>query len=144
MECLILANIIKIFHISIILFILLAPYYDNPLISILHITFSICIMIHWYHNSNLCSLTILENKLRGIEYDKTFSHQFIAPIYDISNTKWNNIVWFITILCLIICIKNLYKSIKISMIKNIYNDIKPIDSCDKFIKLINEIHKIII
>ena len=73
----ILANIIFVFHIIIILFILIAPFTNKIALLILHIVFSLCLLLHWHLNSNVCSLSILESHLRGLDYTNTFSHQFI-------------------------------------------------------------------
>lgn len=120
----ILANIIFLFHTMIILFVLFAPFINIPSILILHITFCICLLLHWYQNSNVCSLTLLEAKLRNIDHpSKSFTHQFIAPMYDISNTEWSKICYIVTIIVMSISIYNLKKSNKFNKfledIKNI-------------------------
>lgn len=92
-----LANIIYIFHISVILFILFSPFCNIPSILILHIAFSLTILLHWIANSNVCALSIFEAKLRGIPYTQSFSHKFIGPVYEISNTTWSYISYVITI-----------------------------------------------
>jgi hypothetical protein len=104
----ILANLIYIFHICIILFVLFAPFTNIPALLILHITFSFSLMVHWAFNSNACSLTLIESYFRNTDVTDTFTHAFISPIYDISATEWNNIVWIITII--VMCI-SLYKLI---------------------------------
>lgn len=116
----ILANIIFVFHIIIILFILIAPFTNKIALLILHIVFSLCLLLHWHLNSNVCSLSILESHLRGLDYTNTFSHQFISPIYNISSTIWND---FTTIITLIL--------MYISIIQLINNNIfyKIIDTC---------------
>ena len=116
----ILANIIFVFHIIIILFKLIAPFTNKIALLILHIVFSLCLLLHWHLNSNVCSLSILESHLRGLDYTNTFSHQFISPIYNISSTIWND---FTTIITLIL--------MYISIIQLINNNIfyKIIDTC---------------
>jgi len=107
-----LANLVFLFHICIILFIIIIPFLYNvsPALLILHITFNICLLIHWYNNSDKCSLTILEGYLRGISDNKTFTYKIISPFYTISQTKWNQILHTITILLTIISINYLYNS----------------------------------
>lgn len=117
----ILANIISLFHTIIILFILFAPFTDIPAILILHITFSLCLLVHWWANNNICSLSYIESQLRGTDYTKSFTHKFIAPIYDISQTEWSRICKIITIILLLISIYNLYYSKKTSQILQCYN-----------------------
>lgn len=117
---LILANFISIFHTIIIIFILIAPFSNIPAILILHIAFSLCLLVHWWANNNICSLSYLESKLRGTDYTQSFTHKFIAPIYDISQTEWSKICKIITIILLCISIYNLYYSEKSSRIWKCY------------------------
>jgi hypothetical protein len=114
---LVLANLIYIFHIIVILFVLFAPFYDIPAILILHIIFSICLLIHWYYNNNICSLSVMESNLRGIDYTKSFSHQFISPIYDISDTELGNFCYNAVIILCLISFYNLIKSKKWDIFK---------------------------
>lgn len=107
-----LANLVFLFHLCIILFMIIIPFLHNPALLILHITFSICLLIHWINNSDKCSLTIFEASLRGISDNKTFTHQFISPLYKISETEWSQIIHIITILLMIISINYLYNSDK--------------------------------
>lgn len=108
-----LANIVFVFHCIVIIFVLLAPFTQIPAILILHITFSLCLIFHWKINSNTCSLTILEAKLRGLNRSDTFSHQFIAPLYDISETNWNSLVHIVTYTTMIISIYHLFNNKKV-------------------------------
>lgn len=123
-----LANIIKLFHILVILFIIIIPFIKIPILLFLHIIFVLCILCHWYLNSNICFLSILEAQLRGTNRYNTYTHQFIAPIYDMSFFKkdskesinlyqvendMNILIWSITILLMMISIYKLYYSKKI-------------------------------
>ena len=108
----ILANLIFLFHICIILFMIIIPFLHNPALLILHIAFSICLLIHWYNNSDKCSLSLLEAYLRNTSDDKTFTYKFISPLYTISETEWSQIVHLITILLMSISIIYLYNSEK--------------------------------
>lgn len=118
---LILANLISIFHTIIVIFILVAPFSNIPAILILHITFSLCLLVHWWANNNICSLSFFEAQLRGTDYTQSFTHKFIAPIYDISQTEWAKICKIITIILLSISIYNLYYSEKSSRIWRCYD-----------------------
>lgn len=111
-----LANAVFAFHFLLVLFIIIAPFTNIPSISFLHITFSMCLLIHWYTNSNVCSLSLLESKLRGLHYTTTFMHKFISPIYD-------NTYYILTILLMCISSFGLYKNkekIK-NTFKNVFN-----------------------
>lgn len=105
-----LANCISIFHIVIILFVLIAPFTNMISLLILHVVFCLSLLVHWIGNNNTCSLSYFESKLRGMDYTESFSHKFIGPIYDISNTSWSNMCYIITIFLMILSIYLIYKS----------------------------------
>lgn len=98
----ILANLIFIFHLAIILFVIIAPFSGMPSILILHIVFGLSLLLHWKLNSDVCSLSVFESGLRGVNYKETFTHKFIAPVYNVSNTSASNICW--TSVIILICI----------------------------------------
>ena len=127
----ILADLVFLFHCIIVLFILFAPFTDIPAILILHIIFSICLFVHWYANSNVCSLSVLESNLRGLDRTNTFTHQFIGPVYDISSSEWSSIIWMITFFIMSISIYKLYHSYKFKIAWECYNKLKKEESTMK-------------
>jgi hypothetical protein len=136
---LLLADLIFVFHCVIILFVLFAPFTNIPAILILHIVFAISLMVHWNANSNVCSLSILEAHLRGLDgREETFTHKFIAPVYDISSTEWSNIVWIITFVVFCISIYKLYNTDKFKIAWKCFEEMEPSDKLkDKFLHLVN-------
>lgn len=100
------ADIIRIIHICIILYILLTPFIvtDESLLTI-HVFCCIALLSHWYFNSDECILTLLESKLRGISTEESFINNIISPIY---KTSYD----FTTILTIILMIISFYKIIK--------------------------------
>lgn len=115
-----LANIISLFHFLVVLFMIIIPFTKVPLYLLLHIVFSLSLLVHWYHNNNICSLSLLESKLRGIEYNNSFTHQFIAPMYDISDTKWIKLCYGITIFLALISLYYLIISPRWEIAKKCY------------------------
>lgn len=115
------ANIIWLFHLLVILFVCLAPFTKIPAILILHITFSMCLLIHWRFNNNICSLTMMECYLRGLPPSDTFMHQLISPMYDISSTDLNELVHLVTYITMFISIYYLYESEKFKECLICYN-----------------------
>jgi len=105
-----LANCIWLFHTCVILFVLFAPLTDIPYFLILHATFCVSLIVHWYGNSNVCSLSVLESKLRGLEYTESFTHQFIGPVYEVSQTSWSYVCWVVTISLLCVSVYKIYRS----------------------------------
>lgn len=109
-EALILANFIRLFHIGVVLFMLLIPFIGSIPLLILHITFGISILVHWIGNNNMCSLTLIESKLRGIEIKDGFIHQFIAPVYNIPKFLSQKLLYIILIILIVISIIKVSKS----------------------------------
>lgn len=105
-----LADCIAFFHTLVVLFVIVVPFLDVTCLLVLHVTFTISLLVHWWANSNVCSLSVLEAQLRGLDYTESFTHKFVAPIYDISKTTWSNIVWLVTVLLLCISFIKLYRS----------------------------------
>jgi hypothetical protein len=101
------ANAVMLFHWLVVLFVLFAPISNNSAILILHITLCVCLIVHWMGNSNVCSLTLMEAQLRGLERSKTFTHQCISPIYDIGVSEWNTIIYIVTVMSLAISVYKL-------------------------------------
>jgi hypothetical protein len=117
-----LANAVWVFHVLVVLFVLLAPFSDMPIMIILHIAFVFNLLIHWFNNSNVCSLSIIESKLRGIPYTSSFTHQFVSPMFDISESNWSKLSYFITLILLGISFYNLYHSRRLQRFKECYNE----------------------
>lgn len=134
-----LADIVFLFHISIVLFVLLAPFTQIPAILILHLTFCLSLLVHWYASSNMCSLTLLEGHLRGLDHTNTFTHQLIAPMYDISDTDASTIAYIITYTVMFISMYYLYNS---QEFKNALEEYK--NSTGGFYNLFNSFGKLLI
>jgi hypothetical protein len=134
-----LANLIWTFHALIVLFILSVPFLDDftkfdfPLILILHITFGICILIHWLGNNNNCSLTLIESWLRKKHPKDTISHQFIAPIYDFSENEWNTVCYIILISLILVSIYKLYHSKKLNTFITNWGKVNLIDNLENLV-----------
>lgn len=122
-----LADIISIVHILIVSFVILAPFSNILYILILHISFVICLLLHWNTNSNICSLSVFESKLRGLDYTETYMHRVISPIYDISETELARWCYIIVILGMLISIYKIYMSPKTYEIINCIQEVNKLD-----------------
>ena len=112
------ANIIWLIHLIIVLFMLLAPFSKIPALLILHITASGSLLMHWYFNSDICSLSLLESNLRGLHYKETFMNSIIGPVYTIPYYE-------MTIFLMLVSLLNLLNDPKIQqMINNKYIDLQ--------------------
>ena len=125
MQSIILANLIYVFHTLVILFILIVPFTNIVPLLVIHFVFAICLLVHWGLNENICALSVMESYLRGVERKSTFTHSFIAPIYDISDTEWGDLCTIVTIVLMFL---SLYKIItsdrwteSMQLCKKVYN-----------------------
>lgn len=93
----ILVKFIQLFHLCIVLFVAFGFLIPIPSILILHSTFAFCLLVHWYANSDVCSLSIIEAKLSGVDYTQTFMHRIVSPMYNISQYTLSKIIKVLTI-----------------------------------------------
>ena len=106
----VLSTIIRILHIMIIVFILIAPFANEAPILILHITGAWCLLVHWVANNDVCFLTLMEGKLRGIDYKKGFLHQFVAPVYNISSESLSKLSYIVVLTSMMISLYHLVET----------------------------------
>ena len=81
------ASIIRILHIAIISYVVIAPFVigDSWKARTIYFWVVTSIIVHWYTNNKTCLLTYIENKLRNNTSDsQSFIYNIIAPIYDLS------------------------------------------------------------
>ena len=95
----ILVKIIQIIHISIILFIIIGPFYKKTNYVIIILTF---ILYRWITNNHNCNLTSIENLITGDK--KGFISRIVNPIYKLSESSMNKIIYFVSFSWLIILI----------------------------------------
>lgn len=107
---------LKVFHIFVILFVVTTPFITTDvMILLLHIVSIFSLIIHWAANNTICSLTLLESKLRGIPMEHSFIYSFIAPIYQflhlemISENNLSTLVYLIVILLMVFSLIKIYK-----------------------------------
>lgn len=130
-----LAELIKIFHILIVIGMIIFPFTGIPALLILHITFSISLLIHWAANSDVCSLSVLESQLRGTNRTETFTHQFIAPIYSISENSWNRVIVISTWLLMFYSIYSLTNSPQYKQVSECISALKFPENTSSYQKL---------
>jgi len=116
----ILANLISLFHGLVVVFVILGSFSNNIGKLLLHATFCLSLLVHWWGNSNLCSLSVLESHLRGLDYTQSFTHQFIAPVYDISQSSWSKVCTLFTMTVMMVSMYKLYQSNFITVCWNQY------------------------
>jgi hypothetical protein len=117
----VLANGVWAFHLAIVLFVLFAPFSNYVPILFLHVLLGITLVVHWWGNSNVCALSVLEAKLRGLDYTESFTHRFVGPMYDISGTTWSTICYVIVAITMAISIYRITQTDRWQMMKECFS-----------------------
>ena len=79
----IVGNIIFVLHLLFVLFIIFTPILlDDICILGFHVMTCILVLLHWYLNSDICALTIIEQICFGITKDESFIHRVVSPVYN--------------------------------------------------------------
>lgn len=96
------AELVKIMHIALVVFITSIPFIKNikwPLL-LLHSTGVLTLMTHWITNQDACFLTLLECTLRGLTPDEctatSFMSQLVSPVYKIEDSSLRTLVMYVT------------------------------------------------
>lgn len=112
-------NLIRIIHTLIIIYVIFAPLiYPEQIKNVIPLL--IFILYRWITGDDRCTLTTIENQITGD--NRGFIYRIINPIYKIRESKFNKILYMITILWLIILIfyyKNILFNKKDLEVKNL-------------------------
>lgn len=97
---------IRIIHYIMIVFAIFVPFLDpddnftSEWLLSLHSILIPGIIIHWFTNNNMCSLTLLEAQITNKPLDKTFIASILFPFFEINDTLIHIMaitLWFITL-----------------------------------------------
>jgi len=125
----IIADLIYLIHLAVVLFIVFAPFSNSLSILILHVAFSMTLIIHWKTNSNVCCLTIAESWFRGVEMSGTFLNKIMEPVYKISENKMSSIIWTVTLVMMAVSCYKIYYHQNIPLLLSC----KDFESCSKLL-----------
>lgn len=94
------ANIVRVIHILVVLFVVLVPFSRNffapdsiypGFLLLLGAILLPWLVMHWLVNDSTCCLTVLESQLRGVPMNGTFMHSILDPVYRfVSDDHLNN------------------------------------------------------
>jgi hypothetical protein len=108
------SSCVKIIHTLFIVFVLLAPFSNIEILLTYHFIIVPFLWVHWYTNNDVCALTLIESKLRGIENTSdTFIGSIINPIYKIQNKDF----YWITAILFLITTYNLHYTFNFNLLK---------------------------
>ena len=85
---------IRLVHIAVFLFIVLAPFSELAVPRVIHAIAVPFIIFHWIVSKDMCFLTRVEMKLTGESKEFTVMHRIMSPIYTIPSKQMEIAVWY--------------------------------------------------
>ena len=93
----IVADFVRALHVLLVLYMIWAPLFADTMQLMLVEAGFILLFFHWILNNDACALTLLEQKLRGVEKSESFVQSVVGPVYGVSNTQAGRVVWIIAL-----------------------------------------------
>ena len=118
------ASLVCIVHIIIFILILYIPIFSNSNYFIFFCAvFLPFLELHWIFNNDICCLTELEKKIRGINNNESFINKLLSPIYKFpnNNNSLSDISYFVINILICICFIKLYDKYKNEEIKEFWD-----------------------
>jgi len=120
-----LACIIWIIHFIYVLFVLITPWLSfkkYKQIKFIYIFMMPLMLLHWYTNNNICSLTLFEQTIRGTN-ENCFTCKFINPIYDFSSNykQFSSISYIVVTILWLVCVHQFIREYCNGNIKSFYD-----------------------
>lgn len=97
-----LADVVWAVHFLLVAFMVYAPLFGGSVSLCLAEAGYVLLMLHWKLNSDVCALTLLEQKLRGVEKSASFVQALVGPVYGVSETALGRTVWTISVVLFLI------------------------------------------
>lgn len=120
------ANLIWLLHILLVVWLVVTPFTQNEPMLVLHLIMVPFLWFHWILNDDTCALTLIEQKLRGIDpsecSEKSFFFNLVSPVYKIQDDAVRKISWVLSIALWLVTLSKVMK--RPSMIKDIFTNAK--------------------
>lgn len=105
-----LAELVRAIHGAILLFVLLAPLLAQSVtVLILHVGLLLALLMHWVTSQHYCILSLVESKLRGIEYEDGFLNAVLKPLFGFGIS--NRLAYAVTLGLLVISITRIHSAL---------------------------------
>jgi hypothetical protein len=130
---LLLLTVVTIIHLLVIFFVLVAPFYGNNYLLMIHAIIVPFIMLHWVANDDTCFLTMVElhlmSKINGKPANKNdcISCRIMSPIYNVTNqhAEYTSSIYLVTTLLWLASVGKLYMKYNSGEIKTIMDVMAP-------------------
>jgi hypothetical protein len=102
-----LAQLVRALHGAILLFVLLAPLLARSVtVLILHVGLLLALLMHWVTSQHYCVLSLLESKLRGIDYEDGFLNAVLKPLFGFGVS--NRLAYAVTLGLLVVSVARIH------------------------------------
>jgi hypothetical protein len=123
------ANIIRLLHILLVLFLIITPFTDNEPLIVLEFIVLPFIFLHWILGDDTCCLTVAESMARGLTLEEakngeSFFHNLVSPVYKISDKDTRQVAWGVGIILWLITLFKIIR--KPQMIKDMFTNAKKV------------------
>lgn len=81
------ADCVRGIHVLLIVYMVTMPFFGNLDHLILAASGYILLFFHWFLNNDMCTLTVLEQKLRGVSKGETFMQSVVGPVYGLGTSQ---------------------------------------------------------
>lgn len=92
------AEAVRALHMALIGFMLWAPLFAGPEVLLLAESGYVLLFVHWVLNNDACALTMLEQRLRGVDKGQSFVQSVVQPFYDAGGSAYGRAVWAVSLL----------------------------------------------
>lgn len=93
---------IRAIHFIIVGIVFLTPFFGTFEMVLINMFFIVGIMFHWYMNNDMCALTLVESKLRGLPMTETFFGRIFGPVYSVGVES--TFCWTLLVILLLVSI----------------------------------------
>lgn len=118
---------IQLLHIIYILFVFIVPFTNSNQLLVLHVMMMPLMLMHWYVNNNVCSLTELEMSINGNrDSTKCYTCKIVYPIYDFTRNYHSFVIlsYVVVIILWLISVWKLYHKYQTGEITSIMDLLK--------------------
>lgn len=87
------ASVVWLLHAAFVGFMVWAPFSGDRTALLAHLVVTPFLWLHWLLNADTCVLTVLEQRLRGVDASRSFFHALVSPVYKIPDDGVRALAW---------------------------------------------------
>lgn len=91
------ADVVRCLHLALVCFMVWAPLFSGAEVLLLAEAGYVLLFVHWLLNNDACALTMLEQRLRGVEKAESFVQSVVQPVYAAGGSGYGRAVWGVSL-----------------------------------------------